>query len=364
MSRGAGNRTQSARSRTAHPTGGPHPVVINQSLRSSHSAGKLTLMSRTSGTKLTGGPHPETPSHSTPNATIFRMKLTEKHINYFFVATLCVAIVIFAWHFSPQPYLDFQQKILDQSNELISKLQSPLNTTPVSTPIPSPNPYVYHPPTPEQAEYALAMSAILSTYNQETYSTLASDMYPTTLKPLMEQWWDITDRQTSLLMLNWLRDDGHRVEYNQAKEYILDNQLKNCTDVAKFAGKNNLNFPPSCDNTVMASQYQLLSTLSSKIGNHSLLAWDYGRLISVARWSYTLGWISEQEAWEYIMPATQALQKEYSSWKEYGEQYLLGRAYWQQSTSANQYFDRVYQQLINPAFHSSWTTLNWQTNLD
>jgi hypothetical protein len=39
------------------------------------------------------------------------------------------------------------------------------------------------------------------------------------------------------------------------------------------------------------------------------------------------GWIDEQEAWNLIMPAAKTLQQNYTSWKDLGENYLIGREF-------------------------------------
>ena len=65
-----------------------------------------------------------------------------------------------------------------------------------------------------------------------------------------------------------------------------------------------------------------------KLGEKSLLGWDYGRYICLCRWGYLVGWLNEQEAWEKIMPAAELLQKSFSSWEDLGRNYLIGRLFW------------------------------------
>lgn len=57
-------------------------------------------------------------------------------------------------------------------------------------------------------------------------------------------------------------------------------------------------------------------------------AWDMGRMVNVARYSYDLGYISENQAWEYIFFAEQESSPHYEDWDAFGRAYIIGRAMW------------------------------------
>ncbi|MDR2423405.1 MAG: DUF1266 domain-containing protein [Prevotellaceae bacterium] len=57
-------------------------------------------------------------------------------------------------------------------------------------------------------------------------------------------------------------------------------------------------------------------------------AWDFGRIIFVCRAAFSLGYISEDEAWQYIDNVTDMAKKLYTNWEDYATSYLLGRAMW------------------------------------
>jgi Protein of unknown function (DUF1266) len=46
------------------------------------------------------------------------------------------------------------------------------------------------------------------------------------------------------------------------------------------------------------------------------------------------GYLAEDEAWEKIMPAAAKLHATFSSWKELGENYLIGREFWSYEQTA------------------------------
>src|SRR2546421_11592993 len=60
----------------------------------------------------------------------------------------------------------------------------------------------------------------------------------------------------------------------------------------------------------------LLPVLLLPEKRRSDIAWDYARAINVARYGFTVGYIDETEAWDFIQPAAERLQLAYSSWQE------------------------------------------------
>jgi Zn-dependent protease with chaperone function len=61
---------------------------------------------------------------------------------------------------------------------------------------------------------------------------------------------------------------------------------------------------------------------------HEPNAWDLVRSITLCRWGYLAGFITEDEAWDEIMPAARILQHLFSSWRELGRSYLSRRDLW------------------------------------
>jgi len=57
-------------------------------------------------------------------------------------------------------------------------------------------------------------------------------------------------------------------------------------------------------------------------------AWDMGRMVNVARWCYTCGYIEESKAWEYIFLAEKESSSCYTDWEDFSKAYLIGRALW------------------------------------
>jgi hypothetical protein len=107
-------------------------------------------------------------------------------------------------------------------------------------------------------------------------------------------------------MLNWLQFQGHRYEFEQ-----LGRRLDALTD-GQFAILE----------TLAQKHQQTLNELEITRKNHELLgqkgilAWDLVRYISLCRWGYHAGFLSETEAWDRILAAALRLQQTFDSWQD------------------------------------------------
>ena len=69
------------------------------------------------------------------------------------------------------------------------------------------------------------------------------------------------------------------------------------------------------------TMYRLFTDAATK----DKIAWNYPRVVSLARWGYAVGYINEAEAWAVIMPTAMKLQHTFSSWQEMGRAYVEAR---------------------------------------
>ncbi len=186
---------------------------------------------------------------------------------------------------------------------------------------PSPYPVTQLPP---QQLWALATTALLVQYNGDSHELLgsrpASDH--SWAQNGLRDWWGITSRREAIEMLDQLENTGHR-QYYRAED-------------RSRRRKRQLQTP--------------------------YLAWDYCRFIWVAGVSYVAGYLTEEEAWDRIMPAARAIQANYSSWREMGEDYLRGRKRWNGKDDPQ--FERIFKLLTNPDDHNSpWNKSEWNMDL-
>jgi hypothetical protein len=183
-------------------------------------------------------------------------------------------------------------------------------------------PGAYAAPNDKQQRWALALSAVLSEQNNDRHDILGGiEGEPYQLEAVRARFadgWGIESREDLLGTLAWLEGGGHRRGYDQ-----------------QHGGE----------------------PLSEGIA-----AWDYGRYVALCRWGYVMGYLTEVEAWQKIMPVARLMQTTYPSWREYGEHYVNGREFWSPGQSDAASIRAIYDDLVvNP--QSPWVQLPWDLDL-
>ncbi|WP_117212243.1 DUF1266 domain-containing protein [Allorhizocola rhizosphaerae] len=95
----------------------------------------------------------------------------------------------------------------------------------------------------------------------------------------------------------------------------------------------------------------------------SLLAYDWGRAVNMARWGYKLRMIGEEQAREYVLRAGKQAFGRYTSWADLSAGYSLGRVLRFDNDEFDVWYNTVLEPhqvlLTDPA--SPWLTLPWPT---
>jgi hypothetical protein len=101
----------------------------------------------------------------------------------------------------------------------------------------------------------------------------------------------------------------------------------------------------------------------SQLGSKSILAWDLVRYVSLCRWGYLAGYISDTEAWDRIMPAALRLQQTFASWQDMQTDFLIGREFWSmsQSMQTGPVYRDLYERFLRET-DSPWNLNPW--NMD
>jgi hypothetical protein len=115
---------------------------------------------------------------------------------------------------------------------------------------------------------------------------------------------------------------GQRVIFEQIKECI------NNENSIVFESDRNERYYRNLKSSIPLLIKKQIISAPSDVLKISTLAWDMGRLVNIARWSYDLEYITEIEAWGAIYVAYEQVLKMYGHWQEFANGYLLGRAMW------------------------------------
>jgi len=207
-------------------------------------------------------------------------------------------------------------------------------------------------------EWALATSALLTASNRERHDLLGgserTEAEIQRTRDLLNRWWDVRDRERLLQSLEWVKQRGHRSEFAQ---FVAEISRRTAAEVAAIQADPRL--PEETRQRLI-----LVVREHARLGSKGLLGWDYARYVSLCRWGYLVGYLSEKEAWSRIMPAAQRVQATFDSWRELGENYLIGREFWspaEMTSTGPRYRDALRQLLSDP--QSPWVRLPWRTTL-
>lgn len=150
------------------------------------------------------------------------------------------------------------------------------------------------------------------------------------IKGNLENFYDITDHDSAVETLEWLFNRGHRIYFDAIK--TMYSGTGEGIDYSKFTEEEQANFMEYFMNMQGVLPFLVETGYFSgnvfDIAKMSIIAWDMGRLVMVTRSCYDCGYISEEEAWNYIENAYKACKEVYADWNEFAKGYVFGRAMW------------------------------------
>jgi hypothetical protein len=177
-------------------------------------------------------------------------------------------------------------------------------------------------------------------------------------RTMLERDWGITDRASLIEAMNSLGAEGHRRRLGLKLRYYamiwrpavaamreeLRTTIRDGGDEADEAAANLWRLD--------AVQADLPGIRSSP-----LLAFDAARGVMLARDGLMLDWLTEEEAWAYMLEVARDVQRTYASWTDFGADFILSRNVWAGDGDPDT-FDAVVS-LLKQDSKSPWRTLPW-----
>jgi hypothetical protein len=205
---------------------------------------------------------------------------------------------------------------------------------------------------------ALLFGAVLSVVNREPVDRLSngdiSDLRKESQQRSLAKWWGIKSRQTFYETLAWIEQGGHRQEMWKVQQELRSYPQDKLMDFISKIEDSEARY--KC----MVAARNLNAT---QRGVADITAWDYGRYINLCRWAFVCGYITEQEAWDLIMPVARFLKASYSSWDEYAADYLRGREYWSADQSSSPNSVHRYAVFSLTTGDGLWSKQTWASDL-
>lgn len=178
----------------------------------------------------------------------------------------------------------------------------------------------------------------------------------------LEDSWGVTDRASADETLDWLLEEGHRVDFQQDMSDLQELGFFELTDSAAKEVLVEIGFTDD-----EAACYVASMEVYRQNGEHAIDAWDYCRALQLLGWYYVAGYYTESETLDKSLEIAKILQNQYDSWEELAESYLNGYNYWSEedpddSGSAPAARRKVYENLRDG--ENNPYTIAWNTPLE
>lgn len=196
------------------------------------------------------------------------------------------------------------------------------------------------------------------------------------IKKIVNEWWGIQNSEEAVNILNNLYKKGFRyylpVVY---KAFLVDDEKEQKSIILQeLLPKADIEHQQEEEieedfNKVFSQVEHLEETYDElleddiiqtkeDIERYGVTGWDCGRLNFLARICYDAGYITEDQAWDYIDKAYKLGKQSFTSWEDYARSYVIGRAMWGGQGSNNSGIALIAETLLtNPK--SPWLEYKW-----
>jgi hypothetical protein len=198
--------------------------------------------------------------------------------------------------------------------------------------------------------WALAVDALYSQRDAVNPKILGGGVtQPESEKERLQRDWGVSDQATLKTQLDRLRDYGHHTEY---RERGLELSKLSPADFAQ----------QQASHPDQAANLQLLKASYEKWKDRTGLAWDLCRAARLVNSGFTLGYISEEDAWKRLLDIARQAQANFASWQEMNDNFLDGREIW--ANNRDPQLEACTKLLLDPKEpNSPWNQNPWKTDL-
>lgn len=216
--------------------------------------------------------------------------------------------------------------------------------------------------TPNTVKWINATYAILTYANNGDFNYVGGYQKNAnnedTVKKLLKEWWEVTDKENANSTLDWLTDGGgHRQSFLNTVYDLGLNNVKNLEELKLLTDELSKK-----DRDYIKMMYEAYS----KYKDNAILAWDLCRANQLLGYYYIAGYYTYEEALDKSLEISKTLQDSFSSWEDMAESYMYGYRYWREDDFEDKTSDsykryKVYDTLKKSS--NSPYKLDWKTEL-
>jgi hypothetical protein len=214
---------------------------------------------------------------------------------------------------------------------------------------------------------AVSCGANLGYLNFTYLNTLQTFRPQRQIKEMLENDWEITCVEELNEMLEWLSTQGHRAAMHHLYEVVRGSARAELAIRIENAGIELLSEGYSYEsdqiqefavNLVAGSELLKSRGFFSTGKPPRITSWDLGRAVFLCRAGYDMEWFTKEETIERVRGFASALYREYGSWRELSEGYLLGFYAWSGDGDQLDLLLQQHEQLLTHE-QSPWKKFGW-----
>jgi hypothetical protein len=194
--------------------------------------------------------------------------------------------------------------------------------------------------------WALAVGGPITVANGCSFTELRMSHSKATCRQGLREGYDVHDLDALKAVRHWLLHEGHH---------------QPCLEVCRLL-RESPEFPDLDPDE--PPLHRFVAEHLEELEQSQLVGFDLSRLVVVARFAYTAGYIEGQEAWSWIFDAARGVQRAFTSWEGLGRDCFLGHHFLELSGGypVSDAELEAYEWLAHYPF-SPWRCLPWDTPL-
>lgn len=187
---------------------------------------------------------------------------------------------------------------------------------------------------------AISVGAILAEVNSDYCDSLKTTSVSAvkTIAGILKRDWGISSASEAAMVLEHLKtlqsSSYIGLILKHAPECILAQEIKSIGQILELADieildENKLvRYANNLKEVIGMLKKQGFVSDISELVHMKAEAWDMGRMVNVARYCYDCGYLTEEQAWNYIFYAYEKSAACYQDWSEFAKAYVIVRAIW------------------------------------
>lgn len=202
--------------------------------------------------------------------------------------------------------------------------------------------------------------AVLTRANGWDYNLVggvsANTLGESIMQSMLDEWWEVTDKESADETMEWLLGEGHRVGFVDNMLYLEESGIKD----VPAEGRKDFVFENFEVNEQEAQNYADWYNAFEEKGENAIAAWDYSRAMSLLGYYYLAGFYTQTDALDASYDLATFIQQEFDSWESFMESYMIGYEYWAEEGSEER--REIYEEI--KAASDSPYNLDWNLTFE